>query len=62
VGRCAQAQPRLSRYLERLEFAYDRILAGEIDWVSGVRIDSYHTVWFELHEDLLRILGRTRQE
>ena len=35
---------------------------GEIDWVSGVRIDSYHTVWFELHEDLLRMLGRTRQE
>lgn len=62
VGRCAQAQPRLSRYLERLETAYDRVLAGDIDWVSGVRIDSYHTVWFELHEDLLRILDRTRQE
>jgi hypothetical protein len=62
VGRCAEAQPRLSRYLERLESAYDRVLAGEIDWVSGVRIDSYHTVWFELHEDLLRMLGRTRQE
>jgi len=62
VGRCAEAQPRLTRYLERLESAYDRVLAGEIDWVSGVRIDSYHTVWFELHEDLLRMLGRTRQE
>ena len=62
VGRCAEAQPRLSKYLERLEMAYDRVLAGEIDWVSGVRIDSYHTVWFELHEDLLRMLGRTRQE
>jgi hypothetical protein len=23
---------------------------------------SYHTVWFELHEDLLRILGRERVE
>ena len=62
VGRCAEAQPRLSRYLERLETAYDKVLAGEIDYVSGVRIDSYHTVWFELHEDLLRMLGRTRQE
>ena len=62
VGRCAEAQPRLGRYLERLEAAYDRVLAGDIDWVSGVRIDSYHTVWFELHEDLLRMLGRTRQE
>jgi hypothetical protein len=62
VGRCADVWPRLSRYLERLEAAYDRVLAGEIDYVSGVRIDSYHTVWFELHEDLLRMLGRTRQE
>jgi len=25
-------------------------------------VDSYHTVWFELHEDLLRILGREREE
>ena len=32
--------------------AYDKVLAGEHDCVSGARIDSYHTVWFELHEDL----------
>lgn len=32
------------------------------DYVGGVRCDSYHTVWFELHEDLLRILGATRHE
>jgi hypothetical protein len=62
VGRCAAVEPRLCRYLERLDAAYDRVLAGDVDYVSGVRIDSYHTVWFELHEDLLRMLGRTRQE
>lgn len=62
VGACADSQPRLRRHLERLEEAYDKVLAGDIDYVSGVRIDSYHTVWFELHEDLLRMLGRTRQE
>jgi hypothetical protein len=62
VGRCAEAQPRLTRYLERLITAYDRVLAGEHAYVSGVKIDSYHTVWYELHEDLLRMLGRTRQE
>lgn len=62
VGACADAQPRLRRHLERLEEAYDKVLAGDVDYVSGVRIDSYHTVWFELHEDLLRMLGRTRQE
>jgi hypothetical protein len=62
VGACAESQPRLNRHLERLEEAYDKVLAGDLDYVSGVRIDSYHTVWFELHEDLLRMLGRTRQE
>ena len=25
-------------------------------------LDSYHTVWFELHEDILRVLGREREE
>jgi hypothetical protein len=58
----AALQPRLGEYLRRLEAAYDKVLAGEHDWVSGARIDSYHTVWFELHEDLLRMLGREREE
>lgn len=58
----ANAVPRLKVYADRLTAAYDRALAGEHDFVSGVRVDSYHTVWHELHEDLLRILGRSRQE
>jgi hypothetical protein len=53
---------RLGVYGERLDHAYDRVLAGESEYVSGARIDSYHTVWFELHEDLLRMLGRVREE
>jgi hypothetical protein len=53
---------RLGEYTRRLEHAYDKVLAGDHDWVSGARIDSYHTVWFELHEDLLRMLGREREE
>jgi hypothetical protein len=62
LGRFAELEPRLRRYRERLEHAYDRVLAGEHDWISGARIDSYHTCWYELHEDLLRILGRQREE
>lgn len=58
----AELDPRLGVHKQRLDDAYDRVLAGEIDWVSGARIDSYHTVWFELHEDLLRMLGREREE
>jgi hypothetical protein len=53
---------RLGVYARRLDTAYDNVLAGQTDWVSGARIDSYHTVWFELHEDLLRMLGREREE
>lgn len=58
----AELDPRLGIHKQRLDDAYDKVLAGEIDWVSGARIDSYHTVWFELHEDLLRMLGREREE
>ena len=55
-------EQRLAEYTRRLDEAYDKVLAGEIDFVSGARVDSYHTVWFELHEDLLRMLGREREE
>jgi len=58
----AGLEPRLGQYLNRLEGAYDRVLAGDHDFVSGAKVDSYHTVWFELHEDLLRMLGREREE
>jgi hypothetical protein len=61
LGRFEALDPRLGEYPRRLESAYDKVLAGEHDWVSGARIDSYHTVWFELHEDLLRMLGRERE-
>ena len=62
LARLSELEERLSRYAERLDGAYDKVLAGETDFVSGVRVDSYHTVWFELHEDLLRMLGRKREE
>ena len=62
LDRFAALDGRLGVYKTRLDEAYDKVLAGEHDWVSGARIDSYHTVWFELHEDLLRMLGREREE
>jgi hypothetical protein len=62
LGSFAELDGRLERYLHRLDEAYDNVLAGDLDFVSGARVDSYHTVWFELHEDLLRMLGREREE
>ena len=67
-----QAEPiltRLARKLPRLRYYADKLLAaleaaedGDPEWVSDIRRDSYHTVWFELHEELLRIMGREREE
>lgn len=54
--------PRLARHKVRLDAAVERVFAGERDYFSGVRVDSYHTVWFEFHEDLIRILGTERVE
>ena len=62
IDRLARAEPRLAQYTRRLDAAYDQALAGDRDFVSGVRVDSYHIVWHELHEDLLRLLGRSREE
>lgn len=52
--------PRLSAYLTRFRYALDRIDAGERDWVARPDIPSYHTLWFELHQDWIRSSGRTR--
>jgi hypothetical protein len=51
---------RFARYGPRLPSAVDRVEAGERDWFTKPLIDSYHTVWFELHEDLLSTLGKER--
>ena len=56
------ALERFSPYGVRLHAALERVLAGEGDWFTGPLIDSYHTVWFQLHEDLLVSLGVERVE
>jgi hypothetical protein len=55
VGRFAGYRPRLRKALEQLE-------AGDREWFSGARCDSYHTVWWHLHEDLLLALGMNRSD
>jgi hypothetical protein len=60
--RLAAALPRLQVYRDHLLAALEKAEDGEIQWVSDARTDSYHTVWFELHEELLRLMGRQRQE
>ena len=53
--------PRLNRYSVKLQTALNNIHAGETMWLARPLIDSYHTVWFELHEELILAAGRTRE-
>jgi hypothetical protein len=62
LDRLARALPRFSIYRDRLGKALEKSEDGAIEWVSDAKIESYHTLWFELHEDLLRLMRREREE
>ena len=49
-------------YRLRLGRAVAAASAGDHRFVASPRVDSYHGVWFELHEDLILLAGRSRAE
>ncbi len=53
--------PRLADYRARLGTAVEAARAGDHRYVASPRVDSYHGIWFELHEDLIQLAGRTRE-
>jgi hypothetical protein len=53
---------RYCGYRGRLQASLDKLRAGEAEWFTKPLIDSYHTVWFQLHEDLLNTLGIERSQ
>ncbi len=62
LNQLAGVLPRMGIYREKLLAALEKAEDGKIEWVSDAKIESYHTLWFELHEDLLRLMGREREE
>ena len=61
---CSDLASRLMRfglYGTRLTTALERALGGNVAYVTDT-LDSYHSVWFQLHEDLLVTLGISREE
>ena len=62
VAAAATQLPRLSGYSAKLQTALDKVKAGENAWLTRPLIDSYHTVWFELHEELILAVGLTREQ
>ena len=60
---CADAGGLLARfggYGQRFTSALGKVESGDTDWFTKPLIDSYHTVWFELHENFLASLGIER--
>lgn len=53
--------PRLAPYSARFAQALENLRAGDMSWFARPILDSYHTVWFELHEDLIGLLGLSRE-
>jgi hypothetical protein len=61
VDTLAKSVPRFARYRARLTDALDRI-SEDRAWLASPRCDSYHTVWMQLHEDLLSAVGVNRAD
>lgn len=60
---CHRLAGRLQRfdgYAERFSSALAKVNAGQRRWVDAPDLDSCHTVWIQLHEDLLATLGIPR--
>jgi hypothetical protein len=62
TNRIAATVARFAAYRSQLRDALARVEAGEHDWLTSPRVDSYHTVWMRLHEDLLLALGADRAD
>ena len=62
VERAATLIPRLGTYPPRFVRAISSVGAGQHEYIARPLIDSYHTVWFELHEELIEAAGLSRAD
>lgn len=62
VAGAAGVAPRLRGYPRRFDAALAAIASGDQSMLASPLKDSYHTVWFEFHEELIALTGRNREE
>jgi hypothetical protein len=62
LASASEQLPRLDAYTAKLSTAMHKIRAGDPTWFARPVVDSYHTVWFELHEELIGAAGLTRED
>lgn len=56
------AMARLGGYAPRLRTALSGLLDGHPEYFTKPLFPSYHSIWFEMHQDLLGTLGRSRDD
>jgi hypothetical protein len=62
LRRLGAVDPQLADYRARLQAALDKFEEGDPSWLASPLIDSYHTVWMHLHQQLILMLGITRAD
>ncbi len=62
LRRLTAAAPRIAGYRARLQEGLDKFDDGGSSWLASPLMDSYHTVWMQLHQELILTLGITRAE
>lgn len=62
VTRVCEIAPRLASYRNRFDDAILKVNEGDSSFIARPIADSYHTVWFEFHEELIGLLGLSREE
>ena len=62
LAEASEQLPRLDLYAAKLSAALKKIQGGDATWFTRPIVDSYHTVWFELHEELIGAAGLTRKD
>jgi pyruvate,orthophosphate dikinase len=58
----AEALRPYAAYRGRLDKAMQLVRDGDPRFIASPRVDSVHSAWFELHEDLIRLAGRRRED
>lgn len=62
LKRFSEDIPSMTAYRARLTEALEKLDDGDDAWLASPLIDSYHTVWMHLHQELLLTIGMTRKE
>ncbi|WP_144206280.1 winged helix-turn-helix domain-containing protein [Mycobacterium tilburgii] len=62
IAAVAAQLPRITAYSTKLVAALEKIRDGDNSFLTRPLADSYHTVWFEWHEELIGAAGLTREE